>query len=562
MMIRMSPLLLVLVTTTVLYGCSNGDDDTTPSASATPVRETATPTPGSGLTATPGPAETPTPGPVSTPGPTSAVTPTPETTPAATPTPAAPTGTPEPEGTPTPAAPTGTPEPEGTPTPWPPTPAEDGDDDGFPLSEDCDDGDPSVHPGAPEQCDGVDNDCDGDIDEDVQELFFADEDGDGYGVESSTTWSCILPEGYAAVAGDCDDQDPAVHPGAEEVCDGRDNDCDVDIDEQVLDLFYVDGDGDGYGTEQDAVQACDAPEGYVLEAGDCDDTDPQVNPGASEVCNGEDDDCDGTPDDGLTVWTFYPDGDGDGFGAGVGVEDCAQPEGYVRKEGDCDDADPAVYPGAEEVCDGVDNDCDGVADHLQDFFRDDFDGKSLDPCWEIVSPNPDSSVQLDEANGVLVVRASPKNGGSDYFGTTNYDAPRVLYPVPEGDWTVAVKLRFDPTRNYEGAGIFICFAEGGDEPCWRVAERAYYPAGGGEVVHSVGDYVRYGDPDVWLKVEKRGTSYTGWYRAPGSDTWVENGTKTRTGVVEQVGVFAIRQPWDDDFETYAEAAFDWFELSP
>ena len=105
----------------------------------------------------------------------------------------------------------------------------DPDGDGAPWPEDCDSTDPSVYPDAPEICDGLDNDCDGDIDEDPTQWarFYLDEDGDGYGQNASWQESCQPPSGFSAVPGDCDDQAPGVNPGVEEICfDGRDTDCD------------------------------------------------------------------------------------------------------------------------------------------------------------------------------------------------------------------------------------------------------------------------------------------------------------------------------------------------
>jgi len=170
----------------------------------------------------------------------------------------------------------------------------DGDRDGSPLGEDCDDTDPTVRPGVDELCDGVDNDCDGSVPADE-----ADGDGDGVRV----------------CDGDCDDADPDTHPGATELCDGVDNDCDGTIAED-------DGDADG-------VRGCD---------GDCDDADPTSYPGAVELCDGLDNNCD------TVIFAEELDGDSDGF------RGC---------DGDCDDGFADTYPGAPELCDGIDNDCDG-----------------------------------------------------------------------------------------------------------------------------------------------------------------------------------------------------------
>jgi len=240
--------------------------------------------------------------------------------------------------------------------------AVDADGDGYRSDIDCDDNNATVHPDAAEICDGEDNDCDGEVDEDGETIWYADGDGDGYGDDGSTEQGCGQPKGYVAKGGDCDDADPTVYPGAEEVCDGLDNDCDGDTDEDGPTTWYADEDRDGFGDPGDVVNGCEQPNGYIAEGGDCDDTDPRVNPDAREVCDGIDNDCDGdTDEEGDEVW--YADADRDGFGDPTATTTaCTPPAGYVEDDSDCDDTDAAINPEAAEVCDGVDNDCDGGVD--------------------------------------------------------------------------------------------------------------------------------------------------------------------------------------------------------
>ncbi len=183
-------------------------------------------------------------------------------------------------------------------------PPRDGDGDGYTEEVDCDDADPAVHPGAAEVCNGVDDDCDGEVDIEDADItgyttWYVDSDGDGYGVEDQSADGCEQPPNTAEVAGDCDDRDPDAHPGAYEVCDGADNDCDglVDLDDDsLLDArtAWPDADGDGYGDPDAPIAACEVPTGYVTEEGDCDDADPAVHPDAEESCgDGVDSDCDG-----------------------------------------------------------------------------------------------------------------------------------------------------------------------------------------------------------------------------------------------------------------------------
>jgi hypothetical protein len=225
---------------------------------------------------------------------------------------------------------------------------------------DCDNDDANIHPDAPEVCgDGVDNNCDGVIDDDGEGsiVWHRDDDGDGFGVADDTVWACQKPSGYADADTDCDDTDALVNPTVTDVCDDTDNDCDGDIDEDRPPTpWYSDGDDDGFGAGNPFL-ACEAPAGTVVEDGDCDDGDASVRPGQTEVvADGVDQDCDGVDD-------CYGDGDGDGFGglaAVVGADLSCENAGESRVSTDCDDSAGTVFPGAAEgVADGVDQDCDG-----------------------------------------------------------------------------------------------------------------------------------------------------------------------------------------------------------
>ena len=187
---------------------------------------------------------------------------------------------------------------------------------------------------------------------------------------ATTTGTTTAPDadgdGYTATGGDCDDSDADVHPNAEEVCDGVDNDCDGETDEgDAVDAetWYTDADGDGFGDAETAQTAC-AASGLVADSTDCDDADPAAHPGGEEICDGHDNDCDGTIDaDVSDAPTWYADTDGDGWGsAGAYARACDAPSGYVSNDDDCDDTAASNSPASFEICDEVDNDCDGETD--------------------------------------------------------------------------------------------------------------------------------------------------------------------------------------------------------
>ncbi len=238
------------------------------------------------------------------------------------------------------------------------------DGDGWDASEaggdDCDDANAEVNPDADEICNGTDDDCDDLVDGQDGDLqgpstWYADADSDGYGDADSTVPACHQPSGHVAEGTDCDDSDNAVHPGAAEICNGIDDDCDGLVDGQDDDVqgastWYEDADGDGYGDASGGMPACHQPSGHVADGSDCDDDDGEISPEAGEICNGIDDDCDGLVDDddpsvtGRTMW--YADDDGDGYGdASDYAPACDQPSGYVSDRSDCDDDDPSSTVG-------------------------------------------------------------------------------------------------------------------------------------------------------------------------------------------------------------------------
>jgi hypothetical protein len=230
----------------------------------------------------------------------------------------------------------------------------DGDGDGAPYfgccdasgacGTDCDDTRSAVNVAAPETCNGLDDDCDGTVDEGVLLVSCFDADGDGRGAAGMTTEGCDLPARATTTCNDCDDGDASRYLGAFERCNGSDDDCDGVIDEDCECLTGATrACGSTVGACSEGVQRCLGTPSF-WEATCAGATSP-----TPEVCNGVDDDCDGATDEGVAT-TFYPDCDLDGSGAnGEGVTSCARPttvpEGctravWVTDDADCDDADP------------------------------------------------------------------------------------------------------------------------------------------------------------------------------------------------------------------------------
>jgi surface protein len=176
---------------------------------------------------------------------------------------------------------------------------------GFSLdNSDCNDADSTIHFGASETCNGMDDNCNGIADEGLEQTYFLDNDGDGFGWAASFISDCVQPPGYVLNSADCDDNAGAVNPGATEICNFIDDNCNGlsdDDDPAVVGQhhWFQDEDEDGYGDWTSDTLACFQPKGFVNDSTDCDDNDDKIHPGATEECNGVDDNCNGFVDEGC-----------------------------------------------------------------------------------------------------------------------------------------------------------------------------------------------------------------------------------------------------------------------
>jgi hypothetical protein len=249
---------------------------------------------------------------------------------------------------------------------------------------DCDDDDATVNPAADEICNERDDDCSGVIDDDPVEgpIWMKDADGDGDAPEAdgSEIIACDRPAGFNGPGVDCDDTNPNIHVGAEEVCNAKDDNCNGAIDdgEDIRGgmIYYFDADQDGYGNPMITYVDCKKPFGFVTDGTDCLDYEPMVNPSGIETCDGLDNDCNGSVDDGflpVDMPEWFKDDDGDGYGnpdyslgnacAPLGyIDDFGTPRFGVENAEDCNDALSVVPQASEIVGNLIDDDCDGIAE--------------------------------------------------------------------------------------------------------------------------------------------------------------------------------------------------------
>jgi hypothetical protein len=193
--------------------------------------------------------------------------------------------------------------------------------------------------------------------------YFADTDNDGFGNLSNSTSTCIQPAGYVVNSLDCNDSNGQINPSANEVCNSIDDNCNSQTDEGLtFTTYYSDLDNDGFGSGAGTSLCSNPGAGYSTNALDCNNANSSINPSATELCNSADDNCNSQIDEGLLFQNYYQDFDGDGFGFGAPTSLCTSQTGYVNNAFDCNDFQAQVNPIAQEICNGIDDNCNTLVD--------------------------------------------------------------------------------------------------------------------------------------------------------------------------------------------------------
>ena len=282
--------------------------------------------------------------------------------------------------------------------------------------------------------------------------FYLDQDTDGFGADDDTVNSCDAPVGYVPNGSDCNDTDALIYPSAPEVCDAVDNDCNGLVDDGLGVDLYVDVDNDGFGDESQPVDGCIETAGTSFIAGDCNDQDASIYPGATEYCDDVDYNCDGEPDDSSAVnrSLFYVDLDGDGYGdPNMPIEGCTQPVGSVTNQDDCDDTDASISP---ETIWSVDLDGDGYGNFqgtcysvlLEDSFGDGWNGGALEITLD--------GVLIDSG---LFATSYPEQSDGRFFISDGYEMS-LAFCVGDGDLELSYfSGQYESENAYTVVGSFL-----------------------------------------------------------------------------------------------------------
>ena len=341
-----------------------------------------------------------------------------------------------------------------------------------PNKRDCNDDLAEVYPNAPELCNDRDDDCDTEIDEglDTDTKWYEDRDGDGYGGGAPVHQGCTENEDWVRSDDDCNDLAFAVHPDADERCDGFDNDCDGlidDVDPDVIGAktWWIDADRDGYGYILGEVDSCTQPDGYVDNDQDCNDADRTVSPDTLWYRDVDHDDygdpespwgapqcwapigytnnaldCNDANPEQHSAALWYIDDDLDGFGEDPAVfVGCSDDPSWSRMNTDCNDNNIEIHPDAIEICDGTDNNCDTLIDDSDPlviatdrWYEDaDQDGYGVPNVFVVGCLPPDGYSQYNtdcnDDNGLQ----HPATVWWEDFDRDGFGNPNEIWPVPQ-----------------------------------------------------------------------------------------------------------------------------------
>ncbi len=383
------------------------------------------------------------------------------------------------------------------------------------LSDDCDDFNADAFPGGTEVCNGVDDDCDGTVDEGVEPAeWYFDGDGDGYGSPFTTQTACEPSPGFVANDLDCNDADATLNPDT---------------------VWYGDDDGDGYGGLVTTSVGCEQPVGYFADAADCDDTRADVSPVGVEICDPEnaDEDCDGLADDadpgatGQAVW--YADYDGDGFGDADDVATaCDPPLGYVADRRDCDDTNATV--GAEcrwvKVSAGYEHTCGLRANGVLECWGYNAAGETEVPA----------GLYADVSAGFDATCAVHTDGTLACWGSANYGAPS----PPSGSDYTAVSLAFSLACATDTSGRLTCWGANATDttPTTSGATEVSVSAHAACALDEAGDLVSWiGGSDATGPFLQVDAAYTGCATLR-MDGEIDTSQDARTGTLP-AGPFAV-----------------------
>ena len=235
--------------------------------------------------------------------------------------------------------------------------------------------------------------------------------------------SCLQPAGYVLANGDCDDNNAAIVAPV---------------------IYYTDADNDGFGDDATATPFCQAPVNMIAIGGDCNDANNAIYPGAPEICDGFDNNCNGQEDEGLTFLNYYFDGDDDGYGIGNPTVSCSPLTGYATLTGDCDDSNNTVYPGATDTeGNNVDENCDGVDGVL---------GLNSVELSAQIAPNPSNGsiqitlnqvgsgqIQILDLNGKILM-TKQLNGATAYIDLSSLQQGTYLVSIATSQKTFVQRI--------------------------------------------------------------------------------------------------------------------------